>query len=430
MNNTQRTLNILLVSDVYPPIIGGAELQTQLLGKKLQERGHTVNIATSWQVGLAERELDGKVTVYRVKGLSSLVPWFSGNPNRRHHPPLADPGAVRGLQRVLAQTNPDVVHSYGWITYSMATALHGHRAPLIVAMREYAHTCALRTMLHNGTTPCSGPELGKCLRCATSFYGLPKGLVAMAGVEAGKHQLRQDVGGVHAISTYMQDIAWRDLFNPDHSTHVQPGQGNNVRANAIVPSFRNDIPEVADPATLEKFVAQLPSEPYILFVGAMRRVKGVEVLLEAYTRLRNAPPLVFAGVPTPDTPKTFPEGVCVLANVPHSVVMELWTRSMFGVAPSLWPEPFGNVIHEAMSKSKPIIGTTPGGHTDMILHGETGFLVKPGDADSLTEAMQQLIDSPELRERMGKAALQRSKLFGRNYRAAVRATLLRHNRQL
>jgi glycosyltransferase involved in cell wall biosynthesis len=86
-------------------------------------------------------------------------------------------------------------------------------------------------------------------------------------------------------------------------------------------------------------------------------------------------------------------------------------RCLFGVAPSLWPEPFGSVIHEAMSKGKAIIGTTPGGHSDMIADEQTGLLVRAGDVEGLAQAMQRLVDSRALRERLGAPAQERAKLF-------------------
>jgi glycosyltransferase involved in cell wall biosynthesis len=79
--------------------------------------------------------------------------------------------------------------------------------------------------------------------------------------------------------------------------------------------------------------------------------------------------------------------------------------------PSLLPEPFGNVVHEGMSRGKAIIGTSHGGHMDMIVDGETGRLVPPGDVDTLTAAMAELIADPLRRESLGRAARERSMLF-------------------
>jgi glycosyltransferase involved in cell wall biosynthesis len=81
------------------------------------------------------------------------------------------------------------------------------------------------------------------------------------------------------------------------------------------------------------------------------------------------------------------------------------------VLPSLWPEPLGSVVYEGMSRGNAVIGTTPGGHTDMIVHGETGFLVPPGDVAALVDAMQRLIAQPDLCERFGEAGRTRSTLF-------------------
>ncbi len=79
--------------------------------------------------------------------------------------------------------------------------------------------------------------------------------------------------------------------------------------------------------------------------------------------------------------------------------------------PSLWPEPLGSVVYEGMSRGKAVIGTTPGGHTDMIVDGVTGLLVPPGDVDALRTAMQTLLDDPELCVRYGQAGQERGRMF-------------------
>ena len=156
---------------------------------------------------------------------------------------------------------------------------------------------------------------------------------------------------------------------------------------------------------------QLPTEPFILFIGALRAVKGIKELSTAYERLENPPPLVLIGTVEPDTPASFPPGVHVLTDFPHDAVMAACERCLFGVMPSLLPEPFGTVVCEVMSRGKPVIGTAPGGHTDMIIEGETGILIPRGDSQALTDAMQTLIWNPELRQRFGHAAKIRSRHF-------------------
>ena len=91
--------------------------------------------------------------------------------------------------------------------------------------------------------------------------------------------------------------------------------------------------------------------------------------------------------------------------------MAAWQRALFGVIPSLWPEPLGSVVYEGMSQGKAVIGTTPGGHTDMIINREQDLLVPQGDVPALTAAMRELMNDPDLRDCLGGAARERAHLF-------------------
>ena len=81
-------MRILMASDFYPPFIGGAERQVQLLGQELHLRGHTVGVATVWHSGQPQQQDDAGVDVRRIKGLTTRVAWFSKDPLRRFHPPF------------------------------------------------------------------------------------------------------------------------------------------------------------------------------------------------------------------------------------------------------------------------------------------------------------------------------------------------------
>ena len=74
-------------------------------------------------------------------------------------------------------------------------------------------------------------------------------------------------------------------------------------------------------------------------------------------------------------------------------------------------ETFGIVALEAMFKGKPIIAARSGGLPDVVVDGETGFLVPPGDFQALGQAMKCLLDDPERRAHMGVRARQRAAEF-------------------
>ena len=284
-----------MATDFYPPFIGGAERQTYLLSRELAARGHQVSVATVWHEGLPERQEDSGVHVHRLKGMTTRVPWFSADPARRYHPPFPEPAIVLGLHRSIKRARPDVVHAGGWIVYSCAAALLGKRIPLLLSVRDYGYGCAVRTLLRDGRI-CAGPAAIKCLTHAAHVYRGPKAIAAVLGVFGGRALLTRRVDATHAISTYVQRTVARDVL----------GSRGRIPANRQV-----TIPDVVDGSLtggdrarpIQRYLQELPAEPYILFVGALQEHKGVTVLLAAYQRLTAPPPLVLVGTVWPDTPR-------------------------------------------------------------------------------------------------------------------------------
>lgn len=342
------------------------------------------------------------VVVHRVRQLRTAVRAFVRDTNQRQSPPFPDPVSIWDLRAVLREARPHVVHSYGWLTFSIAAALVGKRVPLIVSARDYGYFCATRTFLHDGRRVCSGPAPAKCLACARTYYGAPKGWIAAAGVAASRPLLRRKLTVLHSVSRYVQEV----------STQHMSG-ARDAPLQITIPSFQARAPDepVRSDAAVEDVLADLPAQPFILFVGPLRRIKGVELLFEAHARLRApAPPLVLIGLVGHDAPRHVPADATVIFDAPHEAVLAAWDRALFGVMPSLWPEPFGAVVAEAMSCGRAVIGTRLGGHAEM-LDESCGMLVPPGDVAALAAAMQALIDDPERRDALGAAARVRARDF-------------------
>lgn len=391
-------LRALIVTDSYWPLIGGANRSIELLAQNLSGRGHTVAVATAWQEGVPSNEEQGDVQIHRLRDLSSRMRWISEDPYKHNPPPFPDPEAIWRLRRLINEFKPDIVHSYGWLTHSTAAALLGKRVPLLISARGYGNICAVHNLARHeaaGETICEGPALGKCLGCAARTYGAAKGTAAVVGVFESGPLLRRKVTAIHSVSHFVA----RKI---DRYLHV-PGA-----PNVVIPNFHEDV--AGEPVDTE-ILAQLPAEPFILYVGAFRQIKGIQELFTAYGRLGAPPPLVLAGTRAPDTPSQFPDGVFVVEDVPHATVMAMWDRAMFGVFPTRIPEALGNVVHEAMSRGRAVIGTKPGGHEDMIEDRANGLLVPAGDSTALAAAMSLLIEDSALRERLGAAASERALEF-------------------
>lgn len=71
-------------------------------------------------------------------------------------------------------------------------------------------------------------------------------------------------------------------------------------------------------------------------------------------------------------------------------------------------ESYGLSVVEAMACGKPVVSTRRGGPSETVVHGETGFLVDPGDAEGFARHVIELLRNPDLRARMGAAARERA----------------------
>lgn len=383
-------MRILMLAQNYPPILGGEERAVQDLSVQLAARGHDVAVVTLWHEGLEKYELDHNVRVYRINGTIQRAPWLFRKPGRWHAPPFPDPEILAAMRRIIIRERPDIVHAHNWMIHSFLPLKAWSDAGLVLTIHDYSLACAKKRLFYNENT-CAGPGFLKCLGCAADHYGKAKG----TGIVL-----------INRITSLFERTAV-DMFLVVSSAVAV---GNQLTERnlpfKIIPNFVPDnLAELKN--TSEHYSSQLPDEDFLLFVGAFVRYKGVDVLFQAYANLTDAPPLVIIGYESSEYPVEtvdLPPNVFVFKNWPHDAVMAAWSRSIIGLAPSTWAEPFGIVVLEAMANGRPVIASRIGGLTDMVVDGENGLLVSPRDSEALHQAIKYLLDNPEIRERMGQAA--------------------------
>ncbi len=77
------------------------------------------------------------------------------------------------------------------------------------------------------------------------------------------------------------------------------------------------------------------------------------------------------------------------------------------VSASIEPEAFGRVVAEAQALGRPVIASDHGGARETVIPGETGWLTKPRDPQSLAEAIEMSLDlDPARREKMAETAIR------------------------
>ncbi len=94
--------------------------------------------------------------------------------------------------------------------------------------------------------------------------------------------------------------------------------------------------------------------------------------------------------------------------VKHFKLIEYYQQADIFIFPSVWNEPFGTPIIEAMAMELPVIATRSGAFPELVEEGKTGLLVERGDADALAEAILYLLRNENISKAMGKAGRQRA----------------------
>jgi starch synthase len=251
----------------------------------------------------------------------------------------------------------------------------------------------------------------------------------------------EQLGGGYRLSSFCERTA---LENADAVIAVSRGtRGDILRVYPEIDPERvhviyNGIDTAEykpDPRTdvLERFGID-PAKPSVVFVGRITRQKGVQYLLEAAKAFDPGAQLVLCAG-SADTPelgaeverrvdelKATREGVFWIEQMlPKPEVIQILSHATVFACPSIY-EPLGIVNLEAMACEAAVVATATGGIVEVVVDGETGFLVpiEPGDdgtgapkdpakfAADFAERVNTLIADPARAEAFGKAGRRRA----------------------
>ena len=179
-----------------------------------------------------------------------------------------------------------------------------------------------------------------------------------------------------------------------------------VIPNGIDPARFADVPPCPEEWNLQR------DQEVVATVGRLELQKDPIALVRALARIRRQRPrarLVWAGDgPLRASVQRQAERDAAPVDLLGWVVdvRPLLKRAQVFALASRW-EGMPNVVLEAMACGLPVVATRVGGCVEMIVDGETGFLVPPGDADALADRVLRVLSDPALGRRMGRAARER-----------------------
>jgi starch synthase len=399
-----RPLRISQLTNEYPPhVYGGAGVHIEYLSRELaaaEGGAHQVQVLCFGE----QLQEDGNL---RVQGVAPSVDLPTRDPR---HARLLD-ALVRDLAMVGAVDAPDIVHCHTW---------YAHMAGLLARPLTGARL-VLTTHSLEPHRPWKVEQLGTAYDVTTWIEGTAY----------------RNADGVVAVSAAMKEDV-QNLYG------VHPDRVRVIH-NGIDP---DEYRPRHDPEVLRALGVD-PDVPIVLFVGRITRQKGILHLVRAIRHLRPGVQVVLcAGAP--DTPEIGAEMAALVDEVKRdSTVPVVWIPQMLDkprvialyahaavfVCPSVY-EPFGIINLEAMACETPVVASAVGGIPEIVVPGETGILVpiqaegggsvEPADPEAfsraLADAVNELMDDPDRRAAMGRAARARVEAHF-SWRAIAQQTL-------
>jgi len=382
-------MKILFIHTLYSPdIVGGAEIVLQSLAEGAKSRGIDVAILTTTdKPGLYQDEVNG-VRVWRA-GLRNLYwPKYSRRPGviqRRlwHLIDAYNPLMAQLVKKVLSLEQPTVasVHNLPGFSLSAWSALRRSGVPIVQVLHDHYLLCPASTMYKNQQN-C----IKQCSSCM--LMRLPH------------KSMSQNVSGVVGVSNYILN------------RHLDAGYFKGVTNRRVIYNTRT----AQELGLAGRVGVEKDSDRPLRFgfIGALYPVKGIELLLKTYTEHAfSGSELWVAG--TGDI--GYVEKLKRMA-AEHPVHFlgrvnpaDFYPEVDVVIVPSLWNEPLGTVIMEAMIFGKVIIATDSGGTPEMVVNGENGLLFSPDSPADLLSAMKKLCLDRGLTKRLGEGAAKRGARF-------------------
>ncbi|MGQ0552347.1 MAG: N-acetyl-alpha-D-glucosaminyl L-malate synthase BshA [Planctomycetota bacterium] len=349
----------LRIGIVCYPTYGGSGVLATELGIALADRGHAVHLF-SYERPSRLSSLHHGIEFHGVS--VSSYPLF-------RYPPY-DLALSSTLREIMASRGLDILH----VHYAVPHALSAHLA------REMLPGCPTRivTTLHGTDITILGRD--PAYRDVIKF-GLQRS-DAVVSVSRWLEQQTREVfdytGEIHVVPNFVDSTR----FRPRRNDAVRRELGGDGCALILHTSNFRPLKRAVD--TIEVLRRLRPGTPaQLLLVGDGPDIALVRDAAQRYGLLDR---VRFLGE-TPDT-----EVIAASVDV--------------ALLPSE-SESFGLAALEAMACGVPVVASRVGGLPEVVVDGESGFLDPVGDTQAMAAHVQQLLDDPPLRIRMGQAAQRR-----------------------
>lgn len=371
-------MRILQVNNFFD-LQGGAEVYMHGLIDELESRGHVVHAFST----LGVKNIPSRDEKYFIK---------------RHdhdHPILWNGAARQSFAKMLNEVKPEIIHLHNihhHISTSILSEIRKRRIPCVQTLHDYALITPNERMFDHGA-PCERSKGGKYYnvilhRCLSSkfFHNL---LAALEMYFTKATQAYERTVSIFLCPSRFMKEKMEDWGEPAGKLRSVPAPTDWIEEPAI------------------------RGGGYVMYVGCLSEEKGMESFIEASAKVPELPVKIAGRGPLEEKLKAFvrekgAHHIEFLGFVAPADLQKLRDRAEALVLPILSYKSASSVVLAGMTNGLPCLVTRIGGNPELVVDGENGFLVKPGDSEDWLRTLRRfLATTNEVRAQMGEKSRER-----------------------
>ncbi len=300
------------------------------------------------------------------------------------------PDVEKAVGHLIMETRPQVayvLHYLRKLSPSLLVGLKKTNLPIVVRLSDYGMVCPQAHCLRDGSP------------CELCIHGNLWPSIRHRCVQGSL-----SISFLNALATWFHRFQhYFDLIDVFVTTN------RFMHKMMLSAGFSEDRLKYIPPFTdIDRF-KPISKENYIVYAGRIEFIKGIHVLIEALVQLRKRRPdltlkLKIAGSGDSQYNKTLvkkivdlglQEVVQFLGELDSRELSALLGKSYLSSVPSLWYDNLPNAILESYACGTPVLASDIGSLTESVIDGETGYLFKPGDPESLSGRLEYCFDHPQ-----------------------------------
>jgi glycosyltransferase involved in cell wall biosynthesis len=361
-------MRIVIVTDQYPPMVGGVPTVTRQLATDLANRGHSVWVVAPSYGSRDIYRIEQKVRVYRF----SSFEWPTYEDLRIAFLPFLP------IRNLLKRADPDVIHIHSPVVLgNVAQIMAGGLRKPVIATNHYLPINMSRALTND-------PVFGKSFNNVTYSY-----LVHFCN--RCEYVTAPTVTALNLLYAHGLRAPARAISNGIDLSTFYPGPRDEALRQRL----------------------QLPADrPLILSVNRLSQEKRIEVLIEAVGKMRQPVHLAVASTGPAEAELRakvdvlqLHDRVSFLGFISDVDLVALYRLvDVFGIASEGDLQSLTTM--NAMACGLPVVAANSYALPELVHHEENGFLFAPGDSEEMAGYLDRLVDDADLRSQMGAKSLE------------------------